>query len=423
MKNAALCGKPYAGNPHIRFDEGEVVLAKLRRGSLLYNRREWLKGCAAGLACAGVPRVLRGADDVNLAPRRADVPFPVPASRAAGTYSVLAIGDTHYDRAPASVYHAAYPGAGVSASLAVIQRAEFARNGEMWRGRCRDLLAASARLAREKPTDFVLQTGDLIQGDCDDVPTHKKMLDDCIRMLRAPYPEGLPFLTVMGNHDIRGKDAHRAYFEFAEAYLSRQLGQKVKYPAVSFWWGADLWVLCDFETRDLTPLIAAIEAVPDARHTFLVSHGPFTPSECGTPEWRLAGRKVCDALRPKLYELLSRRHAIILSGHTHTIAWFRHENEFGGFAEFTANSVWMSPELATAEPVCEGVAEYGKWMETKLKRKAEFDAVTKAFRPGLKDYYLSHGAGHARLNVSDTGVTIDYYPGATNVPARTFRMK
>ena len=34
----ALNGKPYAGNPHVRFDEGEVASAATsRRGSLLYN--------------------------------------------------------------------------------------------------------------------------------------------------------------------------------------------------------------------------------------------------------------------------------------------------------------------------------------------------------------------------------------------------
>ena len=34
----ALNGKPYAGNPHVRFDEGEVASAATpRRGSLLYT--------------------------------------------------------------------------------------------------------------------------------------------------------------------------------------------------------------------------------------------------------------------------------------------------------------------------------------------------------------------------------------------------
>ena len=38
MKNAALSGKPYAGNPHVRFDEGEVASVKPRRGSPLYKK-------------------------------------------------------------------------------------------------------------------------------------------------------------------------------------------------------------------------------------------------------------------------------------------------------------------------------------------------------------------------------------------------
>ena len=37
MTNAILRGKPDAGNPHVRFDEGEVASAKPRCGSLLYK--------------------------------------------------------------------------------------------------------------------------------------------------------------------------------------------------------------------------------------------------------------------------------------------------------------------------------------------------------------------------------------------------
>ena len=36
-KREAINGKPYAGNPHVRFDEGEVASATPRRGSLLYK--------------------------------------------------------------------------------------------------------------------------------------------------------------------------------------------------------------------------------------------------------------------------------------------------------------------------------------------------------------------------------------------------
>ena len=41
MTNAILRGKPDAGNPHVRFDEGEVASAKPRRGSLLYKVGYW----------------------------------------------------------------------------------------------------------------------------------------------------------------------------------------------------------------------------------------------------------------------------------------------------------------------------------------------------------------------------------------------
>ena len=45
MTNAILRGKPDAGNPHVRFDEGEVASAKPRRGSLLYNKNYVCKIC------------------------------------------------------------------------------------------------------------------------------------------------------------------------------------------------------------------------------------------------------------------------------------------------------------------------------------------------------------------------------------------
>ena len=58
MTNAALRGKPYAGNPHVRFDEGGVASAATpRRGSLLYAKglvRRSLLVCAATLAASSL---------------------------------------------------------------------------------------------------------------------------------------------------------------------------------------------------------------------------------------------------------------------------------------------------------------------------------------------------------------------------------
>ena len=240
------------------------------------NRRQFVKaaGMAAGAACvAGCETAFVGLENLD----------------GPDAYSVSVLGDTHFDTEPESVYHSHYD---ESNKWAKIQHEEFRRNGEMWRARCRELLASSARLAHEQETLFVLQLGDIIQGDCDDVPTHKKMLDDCIKMLREPYPANLPFLTVVGNHDFRGKGAWDAYFQFAEPFMSREIGKTVKYPAFSFRQGKDLWVFCNFETKDLNPIADLIDADPAARRVFLVTHGPFTAFECGgSYRWRLGGRK------------------------------------------------------------------------------------------------------------------------------------
>lgn len=375
----------------------------------MMNRRQFVKaaGMAAGAAyVAGCETTFPGVENLE----------------GPDSYSVAILGDTHFDAEPESVYHSHYD---ESNKWAKIQHEEFRRNGEMWRARCRELLASSARLAHEQDTLFVLQLGDIIQGDCDDVPTHKKMLDDCIKMLRAPYPVDLPFLTVVGNHDFRGKGAKEAYFQFAEPFMSREIGKEVKYPAFAFRQGKDLWVFCHFETKNLNPIADLIDADPAARRVFLVTHGPFTTFECGgSYRWRLGGRKECEASRPRLYETLSRRHAIVLSGHTHTTNFYRHENKFGGFSEFTANSVWAKPELATGAPIQDKAADYGKLGLARIpsEKRADFTRELDFFRPGLKEYFYNNGAGHYRLDVSGNAVTMAFYPGAACEPARTFRL-
>ena len=347
--------------------------------------------------------------------------------KASRRYSVAILGDTHYDAEPESVYHSHYD---ESNKWAKVQHEEFRRNGEMWRTRCPQMLAASAELAHRLDTRFVLQLGDIIQGDCDDVATHKKMLDDCIRLLRAPYPASMPFLTVIGNHDFRGNGARPAYLEFAEPFMAKELaflggtGAAVKYPAFSSRVGEDLWVFCDFETKDLNPIADLIDADPSARHVFLVTHGPFTTFARGSSfRWRLGGRKECEASRPRLYETLSKRHAVVLSGHTHTTNFYRHENSHGGFAEFTVNSVWSKPQLATAKPIHDKVEDYVAVSKRHTGAKLEdFRREVAFFKPGIREYFYNDGAGHYRLDVSDDAVTIAFYPGDAREPARTFAL-
>ena len=342
---------------------------------------------------------------------------------AGETYSVALLGDTHFDAEPESVYHANFD---ETLRNAKSRHREFRRNGEMWRdgGRSPSLVAASAALAASNTaTRFVLQLGDMVQGDCDDPAMHRKMLDDAVRAIRSPYPGRLLFIPVMGNHDVRGLGAREVYFDWAKSFLSAELGRQVAYPVISFEIGGDLWLLCDFEAVDLDCLADEIDSHPDARFVFLVTHGPFTAPDSPSWTWRLGGKDTPEK-RKRLMEALSRRHAIILSGHKHSTTYYRHKNESGGFSEMTVNSVWSKPALATAEPVHDRPEQYGTFSRERIlqEKREQYDSDIAEWRACLVDYFFSRAAGHYRLDISDDGVTCAFYPGDARVPGRVFRL-
>ena len=347
---------------------------------------------------------------------------------AVGDYAVAVLGDTHFDAAPDSVYHAAYD---TSTSSGAYGIAEYRRSAEMWQERMPSLLAASSAVAGDgdPPTCFVLQLGDIINGDCNDNAVHRKMLDDALAATRAPYAATLPFLSVLGNHDFRGSPNGRAiYFDWAEPLLSAQIGETCVYPLFSFRVGGDRWIFCDFERVSLFDVAAEIESDSEARYVFLVTHGPFTACEDDNNwMWRLSAWRAKGGTGlgvPELFEAISRRRAIVLSGHTHTTAFYRNENQYGGYTEFTANSVWKSADLATAEPIAghDTPSAYGSWRieAVSAENRAAYDADIAFFKAGLKEYFLGKGAGHFRLEVTDRAVKMLFYPGDATVPARVF---
>jgi hypothetical protein len=321
----------------------------------------------------------------------------------------------------------------------------------MWQERMPAMLAASASCASGHPkaqapscaTRFILQLGDIISGDCNDDAVHLRMLRDALAAHRAPYKvlqeaasaaSPLPFLTVIGNHDFRGSpNGRKIYFEWAEPILSRELGENAAYPLFSFRIDDDRWIFCDFERVNLLDLAAEVSAHPEARYVFLVTHGPFTPNQSGNNWiWRLSGWKGKGGSGPEgipaLFEAISRRRAIVLSGHTHRTSFYRYENEYGGFTEFTANSVWQSADLATVEPYRNGnnvhntPSAFGTYRagEVSAANQAAYDADFALFKQGLREYFMGPGAGHFRLEVTDKRVLMLFYPGAATEPARTF---
>lgn len=395
------------------------------------QRRDFVIGSLTSL---GSFIALNGRADAVLSavlPAETNAAVNASADLRALAYNVAVLGDTHYDTEPESVYHAHYDESNIHSK---VQHAEFKRNGEMWRERCPRLLAASAALARQDKTDFILQLGDIIQGDCDHVPTHQKMLDDCIKMLKKPYPGDMPFLTVVGNHDFRGKGARKAYFDFAHPFMTAEIekltGEKLKkpvnYPIVSFRKGPDRWILCDFERAMLNKVCDIIDKDATARHIFIVTHGPFTTyANTKSYRWRLGGGTRALKSRQRLFDTLSKRRGIVLSGHTHSTTYYRFENSLGSFCEFTGNSVWTGKSPVDATPKNSTPEEYvpAERFLKAVKDKDDYFSEINFFKPSLKEYYETRAAGHYRLKVTENSVEMEFYPCDATTPGRVFKLK
>ena len=364
------------------------------------TRREWLRECgAAGALCLGGCATLKGAGCEN--------------------YSVIVLGDTHYDTAPASVFHAAYPGKDVDARLEEIQRAEFARNGEMWRDRCPRLLAAAKR-QRTADTAFAIQVGDLIQGDCNDGAVHAKMASAAFDLLKKGLGGDLPLFLVVGNHDIRN-GRHDDAAGFYRDWMVKRMTEENRAPVASTNYarmqGRDLWIFVDFTAPDLKMIEAALAAHKDARYRFLVTHGPALPSDCRSSRWMLFGGRR-DEERRALRKLLMANDMIVVAGHTHTTELLEFRSGDGHAVQIIANSVWKSDDLATVAPQYTTVDQYGT-----LQEKEDGKTLLAEYKPSLTRTWRSSAAGFFRLEVSDAGVRALFFGGDAATPRETWRLR
>ncbi len=330
------------------------------------DRREFLSVSAAslaGFALFGIP----------------DSAFARTSSKNPRKYSVVILGDTHFDTEPASVYHSFYNEP--VEWLNRVQRAEFARNGEMWRDRCPRLLKRCAALVDDS-TMMAFQMGDLIQGDCGKGEVHQKMLNDVMDAFKKEF-KGLPFVTVVGNHDIRGVDAE----------IEKML----------------------IETKD-------------ARHTFIITHGPVFPMDDQSCRWFFHGNKKDTEARRHFREEFARRDAIVLCGHSHCTTLTEWKGDGGIITQMEMNSVWSNEERGTYKIITDKTGDYGM-MRMNMKTMpngspiVDESALFEEYRPGLTRYIHSNTAGSFKLNVGPKHITLDFYAGDSATKTRTFILR
>ncbi|MCR4920604.1 MAG: metallophosphoesterase [Bacteroidaceae bacterium] len=372
------------------------------------NRRHFLALSAAGVA--NMALLSRIAAKTQIASQQAD-------------YNIIILGDTHYDTEPADVYHAKYVDHNESSNQ--VHRAEFVRNGEMWRSRCPKMLKRAAKLV-DSHTRFVLQMGDLVQGDCGDPVIHEAMLGDAIHLIKKRVCKGLPFVTVVGNHDIRGTHAKECYHRFMPPVISQELGIPVADTSFKFSMGDDVFIVIDFNDPDATLFDRMLDDSKGARHTFIVSHGTIFPAVNTYPRWYLYGGQKKPA-NPELHkhfmERFAQRNAICLCGHTHLtefLDWYGYD---GHITQMTMNSVWAKEEYGTYRVLREGAGQYGLLSESEKARKAGTPELYAPFQPGVRQYSVSQAAGSYKLSVSPTSIAVDFHAGCAKKTSHRFLLR
>ena len=341
-------------------------------------------------------------------------------------YSMVILGDTHFDAEPASVYHSFYDEP--VEWLNRVQREEFARNGEMWRERCPRLLKRAACLVDEN-TRMALQMGDLIQGDCGNPDVHRKMLEDVMNRFKAEFG-GLPFVTVSGNHDIRGKGARAAYNEYMPKRMSQELSKEILKTTFGFNVGDDAYLVLDFNRPDDAETEKLLSDSKGARHTFVISHGPLFPMDSDSCRWFYHGADKPEDTQARRHfrREFAKRKVICLCGHSHHTRLTEWKGDGGLITQLEMTSVWAGEANGIYKVHCDDPQKYGlnrmnkKTMPDGSPIKDE-SALFDEYRPGLTRYLDSIAAGSYKMRVSDKSVEVDFYPGDDTFCATTFKLR
>ena len=342
-------------------------------------------------------------------------------------YSVSILGDTHFDAAPADVYHGRWVPR--DAKDFRDRQREFARNADMWADRLPRLVAAAAHV-RRADTAYLFQMGDLVQGDCTEADVQRRMFRDAEAACRTGFGD-LPFLTVCGNHDIRNGGA-KAFDAYNRDLVLRSLGMSVESANFAFRHGADAFVFVDFMRPDAERISALLDETEGSRYTFFVVHSTIAPHDGWGPYWFLFGNPADTAARRALFARLLERRAIVLCGHIHRTQLRRWRRGAGELVEFAANSVW-TPGAEKPMVVADTPFQYGDWCRAnptplgeehdgchQPRTQSEILSLMEEYRDGLAEYRQYRAAGHCLMHVSDERAYVDFFAGDAHAPIHTF---
>lgn len=346
-----------------------------------------------------------------------------------GKYSVVILGDTHYDAPDPDKYHEGYTDP--NPQREANHRKEFVRNADMWEARCPDLVKRAACLV-DDDTRFVLQMGDLIQGDTATAAAHTAFLADTFDLLKREVSPDRPFVTVAGNHDLRGNDdavATRAYADYMPARLSKELGQDITDTNFLFQVDGDAYIVLDFTHVQVDQVDRLFREALGARHTFVVVHSPVFPYDNASYWWWfLMGNRQDSRADERRYvrSLMAYRNTIVLCGHTHKTELLDWYGDGGRITQMTMSSVWANEAQGTWTEKVSSPEGYGTQLlksHPELGEPGLLQDVFNEYRPGIRRYSWANAAGSYKLLVSHDDIHVDFYAGSSARLSHRFQLR
>ena len=330
-------------------------------------------------------------------------------------YKLTVLGDLHFD---APEYHIAEPGS-------ENQRRERNRNLSQWQGKSQEVLAAAAKTVG-KDSDFVIQLGDITQGDCDNAEIQGVAFRGVYTELRKHF-RGKKIFSLNGNHDARGmNDAPEADDLHFVPLLKKELGQDVEMDGTNYAikYGRDLYIFYDYTKRSSGAFAKKmIESNTDARHIFFLTHLPLFPCSGGNPGWIVKEAK-------ELVPLFAKHNVIVLCAHTHMYGYIVYKNKDGVIPQLTVNS--MGINWAPGTKLTQTLTSFDEW---KKKIRPIYYTREDAVKllPNIEYFknsdfieysrYTATPSGFVALEITDTRVTAKLYTDTTGKPVKTVILK
>ena len=329
----------------------------------------------------------------------------IAAAEEQNSYRVLVLGDIHYDRPE------------LHTDPALGNNKAHLRNLAMWKAATPELLARAGKCAETESAAFVIQLGDITHGYAGTPALQRRMLSEGVAAVKAYFPR-TPLLIVRGNHDVSVRKGTADDRSPADAVLIPSvpdlpgLTKSEKDGNYALRQGKDLFIAVDgfLPAKQIVAFVKrTLDANPDARYIFLLTHLPVLPASAKVPFWLLPGHY-------EIAELLENRRALILAAHTHIPSLACRETKRGKLRQLVVSSMgslW-SPDRIIPPKVAswEEFVKIGKarplrgWNKKNPKRWPVLESKGRyAFRQ------LFFNSGYVLIRVDDAGYTLEYYTG------------